>query len=451
MENSCPHTPGTDHFAALAKHDQTDVSAAKSLEVDLLIIGGGCAGMAAAISARKSGTDDILILERSHELGGVLRQCIHNGFGIHRFKSDLTGTEYAIRYINEVNRLGIPFMTDTAVINLTKDRTVTAVSPNFGIIKIIARAVILAMGCRERARGALSIPGTRPSGIFTAGTAQRYMNLEGYKVGRKIVILGSGDIGLIMAREFVMEGCEVKAVVEIMPYSSGLTRNIQQCLVDFDIPVYYSTSVTRIEGTDRVTGVWISSADASRRPIPGTERLISCDTLILSVGLIPENELSLAAGLDLSPITGGAIVDDSCQTEIPGIFACGNVLHVHDLVDYVSMESENAGHNAARFIKNGVESYPSINVIAGTGVSGIVPQRIRQTGKSGSVTLQFRPARRFLDAGILVTSNGHTLLASDRKIMTPGEMCAINLDRECILGDIRIDIVENVQQESTLG
>jgi NADPH-dependent 2,4-dienoyl-CoA reductase/sulfur reductase-like enzyme len=413
-----------------------------SNKVDLVIIGGGCAGMAAAISARKNGIDNILILERAHDLGGVLRQCIHNGFGIHRFNRDLTGTEYAACFSNEIDRLEIPYYTDTSVINISKDHTVTAVSPHLGVIVIHAKAVILAMGCRERSRGALSIPGTRPAGIFSAGTAQRYMNLEGYKVGKKIVILGSGDIGLIMAREFVMEGCEVKAVVEIMPYSSGLIRNIQQCLIDFDIPIYYMTTVTHIEGTDRIAGVWLSQVDASRRPIPDTERLILCDTLILSVGLIPENELSLAAGIELSPNTGGAVVDDSCQTDIPGIFACGNVLHVHDLVDYVSTESETAGLNAAGFIKNGVVSCPLINVIAGPGIIGIVPQRIRQTGKAGSVTLQFRPERRFLNAGILITSNGHTLLASDRKIMTPGEMCAITLDREQVHGDIHICIIE---------
>jgi len=399
--------------------------------------------MAAAISARKNGIDDILILEREHSLGGVLRQCIHNGFGIHRFRSDLTGTEYALRFSEEVDCLNILYYTNTSVLSITKNHTITAVSPHYGVIVIHAKAIILAMGCRERSRGALSIPGTRPAGIFSAGTAQRYMNLEGYKVGRKIVILGSGDIGLIMAREFVMEGCEVKAVVEIMPYSSGLIRNIQQCLTDFDIPIHYRTTVTRIEGTDRITGVWLSQIDTANRPIAGTERLIACDTLVLSVGLIPENELGIAAGIELSSDTGGAVVDDSYQTDVPGIFACGNVLHVHDLVDYVSTESEAAGISAAKYIQNGFESYPVIHVIAGLGVGGIIPQNIRLTKMSDPVTLQFRTKQRFKDARIQISSNVQPLLVSDRKIITPGEMCEITLDRAKINSDIYIDIFEN--------
>jgi len=409
--------------------------------VDLVIIGGGCAGMSAAISAHKNGIRDILILERSSYLGGVLKQCIHNGFGIHRFGQDLTGSEYAKRYTDEIDRLGISFLTDTFVLSLTQDHDITAISPAGGILRIRAKAVILAMGCRERPRGALTIPGTRPAGIFSAGTAQRYLNLEGYIVGKKIVILGSGDIGLIMAREFAIEGSEVLAVAEIMPYSSGLIRNIVQCLEDFHIPLYYNTTVTRIEGTERVTGVWLSQVDASRKPVPGTERFVACDTLVLSVGLIPENELCSEAGIELSSDTGGAVVDDSFQTSVPGVFACGNALHVHDLVDFVSMESEVAGERAAQFIRGKSDTASVVRAEPGFGVMALVPQRVRLTGAEDRIKFQFRPRQRFENAEIRITSDGCRISSVKKRVLTPGEMCELSLERSSIHSDLKVEVI----------
>ena len=320
-------------------------------QIDLAIIGGGAAGMAAALSANSQGIKNICIFERNAQLGGVLRQCIHNGFGLHRFAADLTGTEYAKRCVDDLVNAKIPFLTNTMVLELSDDLVVTAVNTE-GLVQFQAKAIILAMGCRERSRGSLLIPGARPAGVLTAGTAQRYMNLEGYRVGQDIVILGSGDIGLIMARQFTLEGAAVHAVVEIMSYSTGLTHNLVQCLDNFSIPVFYNTTVVNIEGKERLSSVTVAEVDNQRRPIAGTEKKIVCDTLIISVGLIPENELTLAMGIPLSEASGGAIVDDSLQTRKKGIFACGNVLHIHDLVDSVSMEGDQAGLAAAQYINS---------------------------------------------------------------------------------------------------
>ena len=369
---------------------------------DVAVIGSGCAGMAAACAAKEKGAERVLILERSPRLGGVLRQCIHNGFGIHHFGEDLTGTEYAARLIRAVQAADIDVFTETTVLRLSKERIITAVN-HTGLLRIRAGAVIVASGCRERPRGALSIPGSRPAGVMTAGTAQRLLNLEGYLPGRKIVILGSGDIGLIMARQFVLEGADVKGVIEIQPFSSGLSRNIVQCIEDFHIPLYYSTTVTRIEGARRVSGVWIAQVNDQKKPLPGTERFIECDTLILSVGLIPENELLWQSGIPLDPSTGGAIVDETFQTEVPGIFACGNALHVHDLADYVVQESRQAGE----------------------GVRGIVPQRFH--ADASPVLLQFRPSSRYQNRRITVYADGVLSWSCRYRILTPGEMCSIQL------------------------
>ena len=332
-------------------------------EYELVIIGGGPAGLAAAVAARNAGVEDILILERDNELGGILNQCIHNGFGLHTFKEELTGPEYAGRFIQQVKDLNIPYKLNTMVLDLAEDKTVTAMNREDGLFQLKPKAVILAMGCRERPRGALNIPGYRPAGIYTAGTAQRLVNMEGYLPGRKCVILGSGDIGLIMARRMTLEGAEVKVVAELMPYSGGLKRNIVQCLDDFGIPLKLSHTVVDIKGRDRLEGITLAQVE-NGRPIPGTEEYYECDTLLLSCGLIPENELSRAAGVELNPITNGPLVNESLETNIPGVFAAGNVLHVHDLVDFVSQEASAAGRHAASYIKNGkVGVYDDFDVI----------------------------------------------------------------------------------------
>ena len=323
------------------------------MKYDLVIVGGGPAGLAAAIAAKDNGIDSILIIERDRELGGILNQCIHNGFGLHTFKEELTGPEYASRFIAQVEERGIEYKLNTMVMDISNDKVVTAMNSTDGMFTVEAKAVVLAMGCRERSRGALNIPGYRPAGIFSAGTAQRLVNIEGYMPGRRVVILGSGDIGLIMARRMTLEGAKVLAVAELMPYSGGLKRNIVQCLNDFDIPLYLSHTVVDIQGKERVEGITIAEVGPDRKPIPGTEIHYDCDTLLLSCGLLPENELSKTAGVDLSPITSGPVVNDSLETNIPGVFACGNVLHVHDLVDFVSQEATNAGKNAAKYIKEG--------------------------------------------------------------------------------------------------
>ena len=366
---------------------------------DLVIVGGGPAGLAAAVSARDHGIESILIIERDKELGGILNQCIHNGFGLHTFKEELTGPEYASRFIEQVAERGIEYKLNTMVMDIAADapsgnvitKKVTAMNREDGMFEIHAKAVILAMGCRERSRGALNIPGYRPAGIFSAGTAQRLVNMEGYMPGREVVILGSGDIGLIMARRMTLEGAKVKVVAELMPYSGGLKRNIVQCLDDFGIPLKLSHTVIDIEGKNRVEAVTIAEVGPDRKPIPGTEERYTCDTLLLSCGLIPENELSRSAGVAINPVTSGPIVNDSLETSIDGMFACGNVLHVHDLVDYVSQEATAAGKNAAAYIQNGSsKDAASVEIFPVDGVRYTVPATVRPVCAGDTVTIRFR-------------------------------------------------------------
>ena len=400
-------------------------------QVDILIIGAGPAGLAAAIAARESGVESLLVIEREKEPGGILRQCIHNGFGLHRFREELTGPEYAQRDIDRAEALGIPVECSTTVLSVSEDRTVVCVSAGNGMQIIHAGAVILAMGCRERPRGALCTPGTRCAGIYTAGTAQRFVNLEGYMPGKRVVILGSGDIGLIMARRMTLQGAKVLACVEIMPYSSGLNRNIVQCLDDYGIPLYLSHTVTDIRGRERLESVCVARVDEQKKPIPGTEIMFDCDTLLLSCGLIPENELSLGAGVTLSPATSGAIVDESFETNIPGIFACGNVLHVHDLVDHVSNESFQAGTAAAAFVKYGKKPSSCFRVVDGDGVRGTVPQKIH-IGTDHAVNLMFRPSAVFRNSSVIVENEGKEILRKKAMIYTPGEMALVTLSPEML-------------------
>lgn len=396
----------------------------------IVIIGGGPAGLAAAIAAYDAGVKDILVIERENRLGGILLQCIHNGFGLHRFKESLTGPEYADKYVREALKRNIPFLVGATVTDLSRDKIVTVTSPETGILKIKAEAVILAMGCRERSRGALNIPGSRPSGIFSAGTAQKFINVKGYAVGKRVVILGSGDIGLIMARRLTLEGAKVLAVCEIMPFSSGLKRNIEQCLNDFGIPLYLSHTITRIEGEDRVTGVVVSKVDEKKRPVPGTEMHFDCDTVLFSVGLIPENELSKKAGVTLSAKTKGAVVDQNRQTSADGIFACGNVLHVHDLADFVSEEAELTGKAAARYALGKLEKTTDITTECGDGVSYVVPQKI--TSDAADVKLFFRVSSVMKNCRIVVEADGKELFAISKPALMPGEMQTITLKKDFI-------------------
>ena len=385
---------------------------------DIVIIGGGPAGMAAAVAAYDRGVRDVVILERDAHLGGILQQCIHNGFGLHKLGRELTGPEYAAEFEEMVANRGIRVYYETMVTGLSSDRVITAQNRD-GILKIQAKAVILAMGCRERSRGALNICGERPAGIYSAGTAQKLINCNGFLVGKKVVILGSGDIGLIMARRMSLEGAKVEAVCELMPYSGGLVRNIVQCLEDFDIPLYLSTTVAKIHGTKRVEGVTIVQVDENRQIKPETSRYIPCDTLLLSVGLIPENELTRSAGIPMDGVTGGALVDDGCQTAVPGIFACGNVLHVHDLVDYVSEEAERAGIAAADFVVSDAKTLSYIQTAAGKGVRYVLPQRISKD-RECSLFLRVSEPK---DNVRLVISSGDAVLASyKRRKVAPGEM-----------------------------
>ena len=397
---------------------------------DIVIVGGGPAGLAAAASAKENGIDSILILERDRELGGILNQCIHNGFGLHTFKEELTGPEYAGRFIEKVEDLGIEYMLNTMVMDISKEKVVTAMNREEGLFEIQAKAIILAMGCRERPRGALNTPGYRPAGIFSAGTAQRLVNMEGYLPGREVVILGSGDIGLIMARRMTIEGANVKVVAELMPYSGGLKRNIVQCLDDFNIPLKLSHTVVDIDGKDRVKGITLAQVDERNKPIPGTEEYIPCDTLLLSCGLIPENELSRGLGVDMEMVTNGPVVNESLETSVGGVFACGNVLHVHDLVDFVSEEAAMAGKNAVRYIKETkTEEVSRIDIIPTDGVRYTVPKYIRPEMMEDNLTVRFRVGGVYKNCYISTYFDGERVMKRKRPVVAPGEMEEIKLSK----------------------
>ena len=400
---------------------------------DIVIVGGGPAGLAAAVAAKKAGTDSILIIERDKELGGILNQCIHNGIGLHTFKEELTGPEYAYRFIEQVYDLGIEYKLDTMVMDISHEKVVTAMNRTEGMFQIQAGAVILAMGCRERPRGALNIPGYRPAGIYSAGTAQRLVNMEGYMPGREVVILGSGDIGLIMARRMTFEGAIVKVVAELMPFSGGLKRNIVQCLDDYGIPLKLSHTVVDIEGKERVTAVTIAEVGPDMKPIPGTEERYTCDTLLLSTGLIPENELSRGAGVEMNPVTSGPAVNEILETSIPGVFACGNVLHVHDLVDYVSEEATRAGENAAKYVQNGCKDEKEgadIKLVATEGARYTVPGTINVARMDDLLTVRFRVGAVFKDSYVSVYFDDERVQHLKKRIMAPGEMEQVILQKK---------------------
>ena len=411
---------------------------------DIVIIGGGPAGLAAAVSARENGIQDILILERDKELGGILNQCIHNGFGLHTFKEELTGPEYAGRFIKQVTDLGIEYKLHTMVMDISSDKIVTAMNREEGLFEIQASAVILAMGCRERSRGALNIPGYRPAGIYSAGTAQRLVNMEGYMPGREVVILGSGDIGLIMARRMTLEGAKVKVVAELMPNSGGLKRNIVQCLNDYDIPLKLSHTVVDIKGKERVEGITLAEVDGKGKPIPGTEEEYTCDTLLLSCGLIPENELSRGMGVDMNPVTSGPKVNESLETNIEGVFACGNVLHVHDLVDFVSEEAKTAGRNAAEYVKNlqadtddrdkhSREEAAEIVLNPVEGVRYTVPSTINPVHMDENLTVRFRVGGVYKNCYVSVYFDEERVIHKKRPVVAPGEMEQIKLTKEQLM------------------
>ena len=413
---------------------------------DIVIIGGGPAGLAAALAAKAEGAESILILERDKELGGILNQCIHNGFGLHTFQEELTGPEYAARFIQRVEEQKIEYRLNTMVMDISPEKVVTAMSREDGMYQIQAKSVILAMGCRERPRGALNIPGYRPAGIYSAGTAQRLVNREGFMPGKKVVILGSGDIGLIMARRMTLEGAEVKVVAELMPYSGGLKRNIVQCLDDFGIPLKLSHTVVDIKGKERVEGITLAQVDENRRPIPGTEEFYDCDTLLLSVGLIPENELSGQAGVELSSVTSGPVVNESLETNVEGIFACGNVLHVHDLVDFVSEEAANAGKNAADYVMAGEKKDDSgdwkVKLNPENGVRYTVPSEIRLSHMADEQLVRFRVGAVYKNCYIRADLDGERVFSRKKQVAAPGEMEQIKLKKEQLLS-----ILEGKQNE----
>lgn len=411
---------------------------------DIVIIGGGPAGMAAAVAAKKQGIERILILERDRELGGILNQCIHNGFGLHTFQEELTGPEYADRFIGQVKLYNIEYKLNTMVMDVSRDKRVTAMKREEGMFEIQAKAIILAMGCRERSRGALNIPGYRPAGIYSAGTAQRLVNMEGFLPGREVVILGSGDIGLIMARRMTLEGAKVKVVAELMPYSGGLKRNIVQCLDDYKIPLKLSHTVIDIKGKERVEGVTLAEVDENRRPIKGTEEFYSCDTLLLSVGLIPENEISGSMGVELNPITSGPKVNERLETSIEGVFACGNVLHVHDLVDFVSEEAAAAGKNAAMYVQEGEsasEQGRKIKLRPLAGVRYTVPETINPMRMDEKLTVRFRVGNVYRNCYISVYFDEERVLYRKRQIVAPGEMEEIKLSKEELLKYPNLDTI----------
>lgn len=439
-------------------------------DYDIVIIGGGPAGLAAAVSARKNGIDSVLILERDRELGGILNQCIHNGFGLHTFKEELTGPEYASRFIEQVQDLAIEYKLNTMVMEISPDKIVTAMNGEEGMFCIRAKAVILAMGCRERARGALNIPGYRPAGIYSAGTAQRLVNMEGYMPGREVVILGSGDIGLIMARRMTLEGAKVKVVAELMPYSGGLKRNIVQCLDDYGIPLKLSHTVVDIKGRERVEGVTLAEVDERGKPIPGTEEFYACDTLLLSVGLIPENEVSRGMGVEINPVTSGPRVNESLETSVEGVFACGNVLHVHDLVDYVSEEAAAAGRNAAVYVLErsaqsggeadgsgqdsvcrnegaGDDDGPGIRLCPSNGVRYTVPETICVSRMSEELTVRFRVGGVYRNCSVSVYFDDERVITRRRQIVAPGEMEEVKLTREQLLSYPDLDTITVMIEE----
>ena len=426
------------------------------IRYDLIVIGGGPAGLAAAVSAKKQGIEKILILERDRELGGILNQCIHNGFGLHTFQEELTGPEYAQRFIDQAKEYEVPYKLNTMVLDITqenREKVVTAMNRDEGLLFLRTKAVILAMGCRERPRGALNIPGYRPAGIYTAGTAQRLVNMEGYMPGREVVILGSGDIGLIMARRMTLEGAKVKVVAELMPYSGGLQRNIVQCLEDFQIPLKLSHTVVDIQGKERVAGVTLAQVDENRKPIPGTEEFYSCDTLLLSCGLIPENELSGNMGVELSRITSGPVVNESLETNIPGVFACGNVLHVHDLVDYVSEEAAKAGSHAVEYIRRWEEQdeqkkdAPGISVETQGGIRYSVPQLIRPEHMEEKLTVRFRVGAVYRDVYISVYVGEKRIIHKKKRKLAPGEMEQVILKKSDLTAAGELDkIVMKIEE-----